>query len=304
MKAPTKTSQGFRIRELLRGAADNATIVSPFIKVDALRSLLSAVSADVHVRCVTRWLPRDIAAGVSDPEIIDVLEERGDCDIGLVDRLHAKLYIADDRCLAGSVNVTWAGLGESGDSGNLEVLVESSTADAGVAATLEDISREERSADRTLALAARRLADSLPREMLVNSSGVSWFPRSRRADRAFRCYLDIPTGYVKASERMLLVDLAMFDLQPGLTEDEFGEAIRSKLATLPIAHGLLDATEDRMLTRAEAQSFLEKVASAEESTSDLWRSFLNWMAHFFPGTVMKQEISEVALRRGSRLLSR
>ena len=303
MEATAGSSQGARIRELFEGASDGATIVSPFIKVDALRSVVSAIPSDVHVVCVTRWLPRDIAAGVSDPEIIDVLEEHGHYDIVLVDRLHAKLYIADDRCLAGSVNVTRAGLGERSDGGNIEVLVGTSVTDAGIAATLEDISQNQRSADRAAAVAARRLADSLPREMVLNSRRVSWFPRSRRADRAFRCYCEIPTGYVKASERMLLVDLAMFDLQPGLAEDEFGEAIRSRLAALPITHSLLDATEDRMLTRAEAQSFLEKVASAEESTDDLWRSFLNWMAYFFSGTVMKQEISEVALRRATQLLS-
>ena len=302
MKAGAELTQGFRLRELFEGASENATIVAPFIKVDALRSLLSAIPSSVHVRCVTRWLPRDVAAGVSDPEIIDILEERGDFNIGLVDRLHAKMYIADDRCLAGSVNVTRSGLGETEGGGNIEVLVGSTIEDAGIAATLEAISREERNADRTLAVSARRLADSLPREMLVGGRGVDWFPRSRRANRAFRCYLDIPTGYVKASEQMLLVDLAMFDLQPGLTEDEFGGAIRSKLAALSIARGLLDATEDRMLTRAEAQSFLEEVAGAEESTDDLWLSFLNWMAYFFSGAVMKQEISEVALRRAVPLL--
>ena len=130
MKAGAELTHGFRLRELFEGASENATIIAPFIKVDALRSLLSSIPSSVHVRCVTRWLPRDVAAGVSDPEIIDILEERGDFGIGLVDRLHAKLYIADDRCLAGSVNVTRSGLGETGDGGNIEVLVGSTISDA------------------------------------------------------------------------------------------------------------------------------------------------------------------------------
>ena len=291
-----------RIRDLFRTAATNAVIVSPFIKVDALQLLIDAIPPNVDVRCVTRWLPREIALGVSDPEIIDVLEERGASSIFLVNRLHAKLYIADDRCLVGSANVTRRGLGESEGGGNIEVLLESSVSDEGVARTLQEISGEERQADRAAALSARRLADSLPRERLGHAGSRGWFPRSRRADRAFRCYLDTPTGFVKTSDQMLLMDLAMFDLQPGLTEEEFRETVKSRLSTLPISRNLLDATGDRTLTRAEALSFLERVAEDEESTDDLWISFLNWMAHFFSETVMKQEISEMALRRAVPLL--
>ena len=58
---------------------------------------------------MTRWLPREIAAGVSDPEILDVLEERGNFTLTLVDNLHAKIYVADENCLVGSSNVTLSG---------------------------------------------------------------------------------------------------------------------------------------------------------------------------------------------------
>ena len=78
------------------------------------RSLLDVIPTATHLHCVTRWLPQEVAAGVSDPEILDMLEERGNFTLSLVDRLHAKLYIAGERCLAGSANVTLAGLGEGG----------------------------------------------------------------------------------------------------------------------------------------------------------------------------------------------
>ena len=94
----------------------------------------------------------------------------------------------------------------------------------------------------------------------------------------------------------------MFDLPPGLSEAEFKTVIRSRLSALPIAQVLLDTPDDRMLTRAEAQSFLEKAASEKESTYDLWKSFLDWMSHFFSEQLMKQEVAEVALRRAVRLL--
>ena len=291
-----------RIRSLFADATQSVVVVAPFIKVRALRSLVAVIPPDVGGRCVTRWLPREIAAGVSDPEIVDVLEERGNFALELVDRLHAKLYAADRRCLVGSANVTRAGLGQEQYGSNIELLVPADIEDPDVSAALAEIEAEKRQADRTTALTARRLADSLPREMRGEIATV-WFPRSRGAKDAFRCYRDIPTGFVKASEQMLLVDLAMFDLPPGLSEDEFNTVIRSRLETLRISQLLLDSSEDRMLTRAEAQSFLERVSNSDESTGDLWKSFLDWMAFFFSDRLMKQEVAEFALRRAVRLLS-
>ena len=89
-------------------------MIAPLIKVDALRSLIEAIPAGSHLRCVSRRLPKEGAVGASDAEILDLLEARGHFSLSLVDRLHANLYIAGDRCLAGSANTTFAGLGGSG----------------------------------------------------------------------------------------------------------------------------------------------------------------------------------------------
>ena len=295
------SSQGGRIRALFEGAVKGAIVIAPFIKVDALRSLLDVIPSDLHFRCVTRWLPREVAAGVSDPEVLDILEDRGNFSLSLVDRLHAKLYIAGDRCLAGSANVTLAGLGE-GDDRNIEVLVETTIADPGIAATLEEISLSERPATKIMAEAARRLADSLPTS---TTSAVDlqahWFPRSRRSEQAYRFYTESPSGYTGAADRTLLADLASSNLQPGLKQNEFRVAIRSLLAAIPIAGGLLEATDDTTLTRTDAHSFLETIAGDEFSTNDLWLAFVNWMAFFFSDQVITQEIAEIALRRAQSL---
>ncbi len=44
------------------------------------------------------------------------------------------------------------------------------------------------------------------------------------------------------------------------------------------------------------------MADDDFSTDDLWLAFVNWMAHFFPDKVMKQQIVEVASRRAQMLL--
>lgn len=297
-------SQGNRIRSLFEDATGDVSIIAPFIKVDALRSLLDVIPSDTYLRCVTRWLPREIAAGVSDPEILDILEKRGNFRLFLVDRLHAKLYIAGDRCLTGSSNVTLAGLGEGGDYKNIEILVEVDVDDPSIVETLDKISQAEHPATRIMAQTARRLADSLSTSAISQADlEAPWFPGSRRPEYAYRFYKRPPSGYTGAADRILLVDLARTNLQPGLGEDEFKTEIRSLLAAVPIAKALLNATEDMMLTRADAHYYLETIAGDEFSANDLWLAFVNWMAYFFPDQVMKQEIAEIALRR-ARLLDR
>ena len=295
-------TQGARIRALFEKAEDEVAVIAPFIKVDALRSLIEVIPAQAHLRCVSRWLPREIAAGVSDPEILDLLETRGNFSLSLVDRLHAKLYIAGDRCLAGSANVTLAGLGERGDDSNIEVLVATTIDEPGIAATLEAIAQAECPATRNMAQTVRHLADSLADSSKSTvAPDAAWFPRSRRPEQAYRFYAQPSRGFVRTADRILLADLASSDLPPGLAEDDFREGIRSLLASMPPAETILEAAEDTTLTRADASAWLEMISGADFSPNDLWIAFVNWMAYFFSDHVMKQEIAEIALRR-ARLL--
>lgn len=295
-------TQGARIRALFERADGEVAVIAPFIKVDALRSLLEVIPVGLHLRCVTRWLPREIAAGVSDPEILDLLKVRGNFSLSLVDRLHAKLYIAGDRCLVGSANVTLSGLGEVGEGSNIEVLVESTINNPEIGATLEAIAQSERAATVSMARTVRYLADSLANSATpAVEPDVSWFPRSRRPDQAYGFYAQSPNGFVRAADQVLLADLASSNLPPGLDEHEFKDAIRSLLAAIPPAKTLLEASEDMTLTRADASSWFEMIAGDDFSANDLWIAFVNWMVHFFPDWIMKQEIAEVALRR-ARLL--
>ena len=293
------STQGDRIRALLGSATGEASIIAPFIKADGLRSLLSVVSSDVHLRCVTRWLPREVAAGVSDVEILDALAERGsNFSLSLADRLHAKLYVADDRCLVGSANVTQAALGEGANYANIEVLVETAVDDPAVVTMLEEISLVERPATKPMAEVVRRLADSL------STSGsstahleTSWFPTSRRPQHAYLFYTQPPSETVRAVDRILLADVGNANLQPGLDENEFRAAIRSLLAAMPIAETLLSTAEDTTLTRADARSYLEVISGNYFSIDDLWLAFVNWMGYFYADQFIQQEIAEIALRR-------
>ena len=282
--------------------ASNATIIAPFIKTDALQSLLDVIPARTPVRCVTRWLPTEVAAGVSDLEVLDVLEERGMCELLLADRLHAKLYIADNRCLAGSANVTQSGLGESNRTDNIEILLDAALNDPAVAAVLHSIERDAIPATRSMADSVRRLAEVLPDSPPLAFTSA-WHPVSRHPEQAFRLYQNPPSGFLSAANRMLLADIARSNISPGLNELEFRQAVRGLLRAIPIAATFLTSAQDELLTRADASSFLESVITADYGSQDIWAAFVRWMSHYYDDLVMTQEISEIALRR-ARLLSK
>ena len=298
METPTNT-QGDRIRELFRDAS-KAIIVAPFIKTDALRSLLEAIPPNVPLRCVTRWRPTEVAAGVSDPEIFDMLQERGKFELLLVDRLHAKLYVADDRCLAGSANVTLSALGDATGVGNIEVLVDTSVDDPGVRDTLATIDREATPASDFMADAIRRFADALPRSDPLADAKL-WHPFSRRPEHAYRVYNEGVRDYLTAADRLLLADVARSNILPGLSEQEFRRAIRDLLSAIPIAASILSETEDKLLTRVDANPYLNTLATDDFATQEIWTAFVQWMSYFYEDMVMMQEVSEVALRRAQLL---
>ena len=297
-------SPGDRVRGLVSGARSSVEIIAPFIKVGTLGTILEAVPTTVPVRCVTRWLPQEVASGISDIEALDLLEQRGNAHLSLVDNLHAKLYIADSDCLAGSANVTHSGFGDSPDS-NIEVLVATTLEDQGVAATLADIDRHERPATRELADQLRAVVDYLGQAAHTTRLRDTWLPRSRKPESAYRRYTELYSTNLPddltTAERLVVEDIASMNLAPGLAEREFDAAVRDRLEQIGPASAFLAGTGDALLTFEDTYSFLSVLDVEGFSEQDLWRAFIEWMAHFCPDRVMKQSITEIALRRAQHI---
>ena len=266
------------------------------MKIDALHSILKVIPKSVPIRCVTRWIPSEVAARVSDPKILDILREREAYELLLVDRLHAKLYIADSECLVGSANVTLAALGETRGESNIEVLVSSSTNDPGVRQTLADIESEATIATDQMAETVLRMADAL-RNFESPLPNHMWHPLSRKPEDAYRIYSHSHSGYITKAERVLMGDVALADLRPGLDERSFKSAIRSLLTSIPMASAILSQANDELFTRADASPYLKSIRTEDFDEKDIWLAFVKWMSHFFDDEVMTQEISEIALRK-------
>lgn len=306
-------TQSERIQSILAEAINSVYIIAPYIKVEALRLLLNSINPQVHVHCTTRWLSSEVAAGVSDPNIIYLLEKRGNFSLTLVDNLHAKIYISDEKCLAGSVNVTFKGLGET-DNKNIEILVETTINEPSITQVLSEIESSERSATKELAESIINLAKSIPvtknisdesQFILEAESRNFWFPRSNKPDLAYQFYSKIKDiTPSKIADQVLIMDIATANISPGLSRDEFYNFIRSKLATIPIAKTILDSRVDITLSFDSVYSFLEVIVNSyfpDHDTRDLWRAFVSWMSHFYSDDVIEQYVSEIALRRAQLL---
>ena len=104
----------------LCAGAGHLVIAAPYIKADALTTVLADVDRAAVLICITRWNPHDIAVGASDTECRTIVTERGG-SFRLHPTLHAKYYRIDDAVLIGSANLTSSAMGWSPQS-NLEIL--------------------------------------------------------------------------------------------------------------------------------------------------------------------------------------
>ena len=102
-------------REILEKMAletkNEIIIFSPFIKIKALKWLFNKIKRDVNVKIITRLSLNDVLQKVSDFEICQFANDNG-WKIGLIENLHAKIYLFDKyRLLIGSNNLTIKGIG-------------------------------------------------------------------------------------------------------------------------------------------------------------------------------------------------
>ena len=136
---------GSRIENLLGKAKSEVYLCSPFIKEKVLRRLFKKIPKNVPIVVFTRWRPDEVARGVSDLEVFDLAKKRPKTKLRLLDELHAKLYVADKRCLVGSANLTDMALGWR-DRSNLEILVPARRSDKPIKSLLTQLKQSARKA--------------------------------------------------------------------------------------------------------------------------------------------------------------
>lgn len=259
-----------QIEVLLTGATNRVILVAPFIKVPVFEAVLAAIPNIVtDVTCITRWSAEEVAAGVSDPEIMDAAGVDGRPTVLLCHRLHAKVYISDLRCLVGSANLTGKATGKV-EPANIELLVETDAEHPEVAALLVQLIAESTLATPEIAAEVRARANLLVGNGLApligqasDGGAVRWYPTTRAPERLYRVYLGDAHGCPNSILEGVLTDLAHLDIPPGLGKQQFDAAVRGRIYSFPEVATLVDSGR---ISSSELEAAL--VANGVDATID------------------------------------
>lgn len=279
--------EGDRLLLQLRTASKTVLLCAPFIKQNVLRSLLAAIRSDVEVRIVTRWLPDEVRAGVSDLEVFDIVEARPKTRLELLDNLHAKVFLSDEQALIGSANLTAAALGWRKPS-NIELLVDVSLDGAALAACLlalddarpatADEREQVSKAAAALPAAVVQEVDDLPDDV----TQMPWLPSLSAPDRLFEAYepgrrLKMDASVLTAAD----LDLEALNLPFGLTADTFKQAVAGAIITMPAMSLLLHKIEHDDLNDAEAVEIISSfIVGSTIPVQRRWEIVRDWLTVF------------------------
>ena len=252
-EAPPVDSPGDALLSLCRQTSSELVVIAPFIKVSAFRRLLTHLDPSVKLVCITRWLPTELSAGVSDLEVFDAVVERHGM-LWLRQNLHAKYFRGDSFVLVGSANVTGAALGWSANA-NLELLVPIDRSMKGVVRfeelALSRAVRVDRNLYKMFIEASHDWPASDHQEVAAPSVRMSdvdlnlWFPISRNPNLLHDVYSGhgfeaLPLSTQEAATQ----DLAVLHPPSGLSEQAFRTVIGAVLLTMPV----IDAVDQQLAT--------------------------------------------------------
>lgn len=277
---------GDRLVENLTAATQDVLICAPFIKAGVLTRLLQAIPSSVPVRIVTRWLPAEIAVGVCDLEVFDVVAARDGARLDLLDRLHAKIYVTDNVALVGSANLTGAALGWS-DKPNLELLTALAATDESVRQCLDQLAEarpatiEEQDRIRNLAAEIGAPELNLVSDTATIAPAVLWLPQLAAPVRLFQAYTPqmrdrLPASVLDAA----LSDLNALGIPVGLPEPAFRQAVADAFERMPAVQRLLAAAAHDLRDSDGADLIRQMPVAKDLNAEQQWLIVREWMTSF------------------------
>lgn len=266
-------------------ATSRVVLCAPFIKASVLSKVFSKIRPGVHVDVVTRWIPVEVAARVSDLEVFDIVQARSATTLRLIDNLHAKIFIADDRVLTGSANITANAFGWC-SSPNLEVLVPAMLDDPSIQNCLVAISQarfateEERNniQERASAISIHNLPESTEPEA---GEPKLWLPRLGAPVRLYAAYCSgtrerLTRDNLEAAD----YDLAGLGLTGDLDEAAFKTAVQRVLVSMPAMNRIL-AEADRDLDDARGVALVGAMdPDSPIGPTAQWAIVREWLLYF------------------------
>lgn len=301
---------GDTLESLLVSEPGPVLLAAPFIKAQIFERILQLIGPTRPVRVITRWRADEVAAGVSDLEVLDIALQRGETEIWLCNSLHAKYYRTGKRRLVGSANLTGRGLGWHHQP-NLELLVSVESHSANFECFEETLLRASVPATVELQEMVRTAASALPRAEAEHGEGLhvpvsDWLPATRHPEQLFRAYRGDRGHLTGAAREQTSVDLGWLQPPMGLNEAQFRSTISAALLQAPLVASLLNFG-GRPRRFGEVRDFLEQEFAQrgiDRSGTEAWQTCVRWLIHFMPNRVSlsKTNYSEIFQTRplGSR----
>lgn len=246
------SNTGDRVIDLLTRAKQPVLVVAPFIKRNAFNRLLDAVPQDLQIKVVTRWLPNDILAGVSDLHVYELMAARSNTMLYLRNDLHAKFIATGDTCMSGSANVTDRALGWGQRENNLELMVTLPRDTPEIIEFEESLFDNVVVANRDLKNKLQNLVDGLSdanREHGAHqtdppneSVSPTWCPRIRNPEELFAVYSGDPdVSYVLREE--MVREIQRLGVVSGLSEPLFKQWVGATISQTPLMARLIETIE-------------------------------------------------------------
>ena len=302
------------IVDLLRSATDEIIIAAPYIKAKTLQQLVSFIPDNISkLTCITRWLPEDIASGVCDLEIFDIVGGRLEGTLRLYPHLHAKYFRTSTQALIGSANITARALGWFSPS-NLELLVqlpidilglsewEKRLLDSSLPATTE---LRDQIAKEAQILKAEGVITRVPEVESISqesNSLILWFPECPTPERLWEVYKG--GGFdtmVRSAREGAERDLIALAPPKGFSKELFEAYVTGILKQMPIIRSI-DKLSSHGLSDSQAIAFLSETLDSDINyTNDkAWLVLKRWLTHFFP-TEYRLETSQEVLIKGKKI---
>ncbi|MYD94641.1 MAG: hypothetical protein F4Y02_13330 [Chloroflexi bacterium] len=309
---------GADLTELVSRAERELVIAAPFIKAPVLASLLEHAGA-VPVTCITRWRPEEVAAGVSDLEVSDVLAGRAGSRLLLWPLLHAKYFRADARCLIGSANVTGRALGWSAPP-NIELLIDAPATHPRLAAFEQRARAEARPATQEVRTLIGEAAAEIRRERLWPvppsepradeppedddrhraplSGHRLWLPSLRQPANLHTAYSGGLDQLTVVAREAALRDLAVLDPAAGLPAAAFSAVIAAALLQMPMIARIDEFTAESQRFGAVRDLIAAETGLPSREAGEAWQTTMRWLLHFIPNRYRRTvpSYSEVFVR--------
>ena len=301
----TEEPLGAKLLAFCSTAAHELVLIAPFIKVSVFTKLLSVVSPKVHVTCVTRWRPEEVAGGVTDLEVFDEAQSRDNTCLLLLPQLHAKYFRADERCLVGSANLTGRALGWRFPS-NVELLIEQTYAIPQLVyfekRIIENAFPATEEHKHLVGIAASRIETNhnlvvTPGDPSVSPSDTTvliassvsdsaveqlWLPSLRQPQDLYLAYSGRIDQLSSASRIAAAKDLAAIDQVAGLDRASFEAAVGAVILQMPMISTIDQALVKPQRFGALRDLIAAKLGASSTESSSMWQTTMRWLMFFLP----------------------